>query len=71
MEYSQKNSRFEPNEEQKYAKILQTQKKDLSMLIYVKGICITLVVATHCGVCIPHNLSLMCFLQFSHTHCCL
>ena len=33
MEYSQKNSRLDPNGGKKYAKISQIQRKDLSMSI--------------------------------------
>ena len=60
MENSQKNSRLDPNVcgAKSMPKISQIQRKRLEYVDLMKGICITLVVATHCGVCIPHYLPL-------------
>lgn len=57
MEYSQKNSRFNPNGGgQKVCQNVGNSKKRLEYVDLMKGICITLVVATHCGICVPHYL---------------
>ena len=59
MENSQKNSRLYPNVGgQKVCQNIANSKKRLEYVDLMKGICITLVVATHCGVCIPHYLPL-------------
>ena len=42
--------------EQKVCQNIANSKKRLEYVDLMKGICITLVVATHCGVCIPHYL---------------
>lgn len=44
--------------EQKVCQNIANSKKRLEYVDLMKGICITLVVATHCGVCIPHYLPL-------------
>lgn len=43
---------------QKVCQNIANSKKRLEYVDLMKGICITLVVATHCGVCIPHYLPL-------------
>ena len=41
---------------QKVCQNVGNSKKRLEYVDLMKGICITLVVATHCGICVPHYL---------------